>query len=281
VTARFRFLLVSTVPAHEATGSDLARLVRSLDDQGVDIELHLVVRGALEPDTELPPVPPEVGRLIVHGAPTSTGLSRARNIALLEAWASGAFDRADAVAFPDDDCWYPPRLLAHVAHHLADWDIVMGSYSESAPEPDYHRFPPEGGELGWRVAYEQTASVTQFYRPAAVLDVGLFDERFGVGASYPSAEDADFLVRSIAAGRRCLYEPTLVVGHRQLGGEYDHHYLGGTAVLAKHALRVAEARRLLARRLLAGARQMTSGAMRAREYASTLRAVVATLGRSA
>jgi hypothetical protein len=281
VTTRPRFLLVATVPAHEAAGSDLTRLVRSLDAQGVEIELHLVVRGALEPDTHPPPVPPDVGRLIVHGAPAGTGLSRARNIALREARASGALDRADAVAFPDDDCWYPPLLLAHVAEHLADWDIVMGSYSESSPEPDYRRFPAEGGELGWRVAYEQTASVTQFYRPAAVLDVGLFDERFGVGASYPSAEDADFLVRAIAAGRRCLYEPTLVVGHRWLGSDYDHHYLGGTALLAKHALRVAEARRLLARRLLAGAREMASGAMRAREYVSALRAVVATLGRSA
>jgi hypothetical protein len=278
--ARPRFALVSTVSASELAGNDLARLIRSLGNQGVESELHLVVRGGFGSDAPPAPLPPGATRLIIHGAAAGIGLSRARNIALREMAVSGALERADAVAFPDDDCWYPPRLLARVAERLVEWPIVMGSYSERPPEPDHDRFPPSPGELDWRVAYEQTASVTQFYRPAAVLDVGLFDERFGVGASYPSAEDADYLVRALEAGWRCLYEPELVVGHRRNTSEYESHYLGGTALLAKHAIRVAEARRLLARRLVAGARRTATGTMRPGAYISTLRAVAATLGRA-
>jgi GT2 family glycosyltransferase len=278
-----RFLLVATVDAHEARRNDLARLLRSLDGQGVEIDLHLVVRGEPSGDgvSANRLVPSWLGDMVLHDAPAGIGLSAARNIALRRAAASGRLARADAVAFPDDDCWYPPRLFARVAEHLNSWDVVMGSYSAHPPERDPVRFPPGSRELDWRTAYERAASVTQFYRAAAVVDVGLFDERFGLGASYRSAEDADYLVRAVDAGWRCRYEPGLVVGHRRPEGAYERSYLGGTTLLAKHAMQVGVARRLLARRLIIGACRTATGALEPATYLSTLRAVAITLGRIA
>ena len=49
------------------------------------------------------------------------GLSRARNAALREA--SG-----DVLAFPDDDCVYPPHLLMQVGFRLAAWPIFPCSW---------------------------------------------------------------------------------------------------------------------------------------------------------
>lgn len=274
-----RFLLVTTVAAHEARAGALQRLLRSLDEQGVDVELHLVVRGEAGGDRARAGGLARAGALVIHAAPAGIGLSAARNVALRQAAASGRLAWADAVAFPDDDCWYPPRLLARVAEHLADWDVVMGSYSARPPALDPIRFPLGSRALDWRTAFERAASVTQFYRSATVVEVGLFDERFGLGARYRSAEDADYLVRAVACGRRCLYEPELVVGHRRQEGAYERSYLGGTALLAKHARNVGVARRLLARRLVGGALRAATGALRPVTYASTLRAVATTLGR--
>jgi hypothetical protein len=275
---RSRFLLIATVAADDVAGDELERLLRSLAEQDVEIALHLVIRGRHLDATAVKRC--WQGELVLHGAAAGTSLSRARNIALRHLQAAGELDRADAVAYPDDDCWYPPRLLARAGRLLADWDIVMGSYSARPPRVDRDRFPDAPAELDWRRAYERTASVTQFYRAGAVRDVGLFDERFGIGARYPSAEDADYLVRAIHRGRRCFYQPSLVVGHPQREGRYQGHYLGGTALLAKHALRVRAARRLLMRRLVAGASRTATGALPPTTYAQSLRAVVATFGRA-
>jgi hypothetical protein len=277
---RWRYLLVTTVAAEAIASDGFTRFLRSLGDQAVEVDLHLVIRGELESRAE-PPVRCWDGNLIVLHAPAGAALSRARNIALRHLASSDDRVRADAVAFPDDDCWYPPLLLATVARLLARWDVVMGSYSAQPPNPDLHRFSDLSGELDWRRAYEQTASITQFYRAAVVQDVGAFDERFGVGGRYPSAEDADFLVRAIQRRWRCFYDPSLVVGHPQREGLYKEHYVGNTALLAKHALRVPMARRLLARRLLSGARRTATGALPPTTYAVSLRAIVATFGRTA
>jgi glycosyltransferase involved in cell wall biosynthesis len=274
-----RFLLVTTVACEEVGGVDLARFLTSLATQAVEIELHLVIRGQIDRPGAVESRRCWDGSLILHHAPPATGLSRARNIAVSHVLADDSLERASVVAFPDDDCWYPPGLLASVADRIVGWDVLMGSYSDSPPAPDHQRFPPTPGELDWRQAYEQTASVTQFYTAAAIRKVGLFDERFGVGARFPSGEDADYLVRAIHLRSRCLYDPSLVVGHRRMTARDDRHFIGGTVLLAKHAREVTVARRLLVRRLLAGAKRTATGGMSLGTYAGTLRAVTTTLGR--
>ena len=42
----------------------------------------------------------------------------------------------------------------------------------------------------------------------------MFDERLGVGARFPGAEDNDFAFRLLESGYRIVYEPSVVLYHR-------------------------------------------------------------------
>jgi hypothetical protein len=50
-----------------------------------------------------------------------------------------------------------------------------------------------------------------FWRRELLIQVGGFDEQVGVGATTPwqSAEGQDLMLRALAAGARCWYDPTL------------------------------------------------------------------------
>jgi len=123
------------------------------------------------------------------------GLSRARNAAL-------PLIEADAVGFPDDDCVYPPDLLARVAQRLDSLDGVTGR------EPWW----PAGGALLTRDnLWNRAISFTIFLRREVVERVGAFDESLGLPAG--SGEETDYLIRALDSGARIAYDPTLVVEH--------------------------------------------------------------------
>lgn len=125
------------------------------------------------------------------------GLSRARNAALPQL-------TADAVAFPDDDCIYPPDLLERVAARLVDLDGVTGR------EPWW----PAGAALLTRDnLWNRSISFTTFLRRSVVEHVGRFDEALGL--PHRSGEETDYLIRALDAGFRIAYDPTLVVEHPQ------------------------------------------------------------------
>ncbi len=78
----------------------------------------------------------------------------------------------------------------------------------------------------------------------AVARVGPFDERFGAGARFISAEDTDFLFRALGQGIAVRYDPRFAVDHyhgrrcpaevvRLLAG-YSY---GDGALYAKHLLK--------------------------------------------
>ena len=123
------------------------------------------------------------------------GLSRARNVALPHL-------AADAVAFPDDDCIYPPDLLERVAARLADLDGVTGR------EPWW---PADAAMLTRDNVWNRAISFTIFLRRGVVERVGKFDETLGLPNA--SGEETDYLIRALDAGARIAYDPTLVVEH--------------------------------------------------------------------
>lgn len=145
------------------------------------------------------------------------GISRARNNGM--AIAKGSY-----VCFPDDDCWYEPDTL-DVAERLfaanPSLTIVTGRTLDAAGKPSVS---PTG---------EQALAITRwnylkcgnsnsiFVRHAALAGIGGFDEDLGVGASSPfqSGEEADFLLRAIAAGQKLMFFPELLVHHDQVTAE--------------------------------------------------------------
>jgi glycosyltransferase involved in cell wall biosynthesis len=140
------------------------------------------------------------------------GLSRARNAALPHL-------RADAVAFPDDDCVYPDDLLERVARRLAA-EPALGGVTGRAADAHGH------SSRSWRRdravltrdnLWNRAISYTIFLRRSVVERVGPFDERLGLGAGtlWSSGEEIDYLVRALDGGARIEYDPDLVVVHER------------------------------------------------------------------
>jgi len=138
------------------------------------------------------------------------GLSRARNVALDQV-------SADVVAFPDDDCVYPPGLLARVAERFAEDDSLDGLTGRAA-NASGHSAPSwkdDAASLTDDNLWNRAISFTIFLRRSVVEQVGPFDERLGLGSEelWGSGEEIDYLVRAVRGGARIEHDPTLVVQH--------------------------------------------------------------------
>jgi GT2 family glycosyltransferase len=138
------------------------------------------------------------------------GLSHSRNAALGDI-------RSDLVAFPDDDCLFPPELLQRVARRFAGDPALDGLTGRAIDEaghssPSWARDP---ALLTRENLWNRAISFTIFLRAPLVARVGRFDEQLGLGAGSPwsSGEEIDYLVRALDAGARIEYDPSLTVTH--------------------------------------------------------------------
>jgi glycosyltransferase involved in cell wall biosynthesis len=166
------------------------------------------------------------------------GLSRARNAAL------GRLT-ADVVAFPDDDCVYPPDLLERVARRFAA-DATLDGLTGRDQSPSW---PQDAARLDRDNVWNRAISFTIFVRRGLVERVGGFDERLGLPHS--SGEEIDFLIGALEHGAKLEYDPTLVVTHdaskreRVALGARDGESVG--YILRKHRYPPQTVTRMLAR----------------------------------
>lgn len=146
---------------------------------------------------------------VTHLKTPYRGLSRARNLGL-------QYARGDVIAFPDDDCIYPPNLLKEVEafcrkNPKVDFLIVK---AKSLDGRDFSMQPKKAGRVSlwtmWHLSISWALFVT---RPVAQQLA--FDEELGVGAGTPwgSGEDIDYGLRALKAGFKAWYEPSLWVAH--------------------------------------------------------------------
>ncbi|MET0560673.1 MAG: glycosyltransferase family A protein [Gaiellaceae bacterium] len=175
------------------------------------------------------------------------GLSRARNVAL-------GHVSADVVAFPDDDCVYPPGLLRRVAELFAHDDALDGltgraadSSGRSAPSWKY-----DAAQLTDDNLWNRAISFTIFLRRRVVERVGTFDDRLGLGSTEPwgSGEEIDFLIRAIRRGARIEYDPSLVVQHHLRENDARTGFRDGASIgylLRKHEYPARTVGRMLVR----------------------------------
>jgi glycosyltransferase involved in cell wall biosynthesis len=138
------------------------------------------------------------------------GLSRARNVGL-------AVATGDVIAFPDDDCWYPRRLLERVAallQHRQDLDGLTGRFTDGTGRSEgrwLRRSMPLTRFNVWRGAI----SFSTFLRRVVVDRTGKFNETLGVGAGTPwgAAEETDYLLRSMAHGFKLAFFYDVILHH--------------------------------------------------------------------
>ena len=141
---------------------------------------------------------------------SSRGLSRARNAAL-------AALTGDAVAFPDDDCRYPPDLLERVARRFAEEPELAGlaGRAVAADGSGDASWEAEPAVLDAQNLWNRVISFSIFLRRGLVERVGAFDERLGLGARslWSSGEEVEYVLRAIRAGARIEYDPSFTVTH--------------------------------------------------------------------
>jgi glycosyltransferase involved in cell wall biosynthesis len=133
----------------------------------------------------------------------------ARNLGL-------SLSHGEVVAFPDDDCLYPPDLLARVDGAFAvDPALQVLTGPAASPEGGLGsgRWRQEAGEITPANVWTSVIEFNLFLRRDAALSLGGFDERLGPGTPYGSAEGNDLVLRAIRAGHRAVYDPGQRIVH--------------------------------------------------------------------
>lgn len=127
------------------------------------------------------------------------GLSKARNVGLKKA-------TGKIVAFPDDDCIYPEKLLENVCIFFSNsnYDILMGKTIDKTGKVVAGKPVIKPQDL--KPSYILGSSTTLFVKKS--LDV-VFDERFGLGGIFYAEEENDLLFRLLKEGYKGYYEPNI------------------------------------------------------------------------
>ena len=169
-------------------------------------------------------------------------LSRARNAGL-------ALARGEIVAFPDDDCWYAPGILAKAADFFRErpeFDILSVRILDEDNVPSGNRWVQQRCELAPINIFRTSVTYGSFFHRRALGPKVRFDEGIGPnsGTAYGCGEDTDFVLQSMKAGARGFFDAALTVHHPRrdmLSGSISEeravsYGMGMGHVLAKHGM---------------------------------------------
>ena len=164
-------------------------------------------------------------RLEIKHVVSSRGLSHARNVGI--ASASG-----DILAFPDDDCWYSPRLLSKVERFFEEnqkYAMLSVGVRDESGTLSGNRWVRGACNLATANLFRTSVGFALFVRRDHVSDALQFDENLGVGSGtqFASGEDTDYVFRLLAAGLRGRFNRELTVYHAR------HDMLSGKTTEAR------------------------------------------------
>lgn len=172
------------------------------------------------PDERLSPLlaPPAERFPILHLRAPAGGVSQARNTGLQHAG-------GDVLAFPDDDCRYPPDLLGRVSEFFVQHPRTGGLAGRLVDEDGDScilNFDRESGPIDKTNVWNRSIEATVFVRRESIRGQ-LFDEELGKGAGTPwgSGEGTDFVLWLLGRGVSLHYDPTMTVIHPRPKPLYD------------------------------------------------------------
>jgi glycosyltransferase involved in cell wall biosynthesis len=200
----------SLIAATKDRTTELARLIASLDDQ-TENNYELIVVDQNGDQRLLPIIEGSRRKEKIRRLVASPGVSRARNLGLTAA-------KGEIVAFPDDDCWYPPGILKNVS----DWfdsnpgyDILSVTSRDSNGERSGNRWHRSTCDLAPVNVFRTSVCYCYFLRSTERTRQIRFDQELGPGgnAPYPASEDTDFVLSAMACGLRGRFEAKWYIGH--------------------------------------------------------------------
>ncbi|EEK47815.1 glycosyltransferase family 2 protein [Bacillus cereus ATCC 10876] len=150
-----------------------------------------------------------------HVILSKKGLSHARNKGL-------EYVDNGIVTFSDDDCWYPKNAFETVVEGFKYRDIDALSFQIFDPEiQQYYKEYPQAPieKLGIRGVLK--ISSIEFFINLNKIDIGdlKFDERFGLGAKYPSGEENILLADLLKQKYSIAYVNQIIVFHKKKTSE--------------------------------------------------------------
>ncbi len=188
------------------------RFLASLDAQRYrDFELIVVDQN---PDRRLKPILERYhDRFSIVHIHSPVGVSTARNAGLTHL-------TGDVVAFPDDDCQYPPVLLERVSEVFRQHPTAVGvsgcTVNARGEMSEDARFDQAAGWVSLRNVWRRANGNGLFFRRDIIATIGEFDEMLGLGPDvrWEGGEDIDYTVRAIKAGFKIFYSPAIRVLHQ-------------------------------------------------------------------
>lgn len=151
---------------------------------------------------------------IKHVKIKDRGLSLARNVGL-------KYINDGIVAFPDDDCEYPPQLLEVVRKTFEDkkgYRIITGiSIDKEKKIPSNGKWKANSCEISFKNIFQTLTSFTIFINFLGEK-IQFFDEKLGIGASFGSAEEMDYVYRLLKRDYRGFYYPEKIIVYHPLKG---------------------------------------------------------------
>jgi glycosyltransferase involved in cell wall biosynthesis len=209
-----REILVSLVVSTLGRTASLQVLFESLEGQDYkNFELIVVDQNdddRLQPLLETKNWPFTLRR--IH-TPGQRGTCHGRNVGWKQAEGS-------IVAFPDDDCWYPPWFISRALDKLADTgaDILAGRAADEGGRSINGRFERTAQWIDRANVWTTGIEWVTFFKRSALFAVGGYDTDIGPGAPTPwgSCEAQDIMLRAIARGFKCFYDPSLYGHHVEL-----------------------------------------------------------------
>ena len=157
---------------------------------------------------------------IKHRRVNFRGASKSRNYGAREA-------KFSLIAFPDDDCVYPARLIEEIANlfqRSPKIDVILASKIEPSEIHDGLRQSTLSHSrvstiLDLFKAKAETSNI--FTRKSTLKSLSyVFDENIGPGANTPwaSNEETDFLIRLLKQGANIIKLKDLAIAHHSLQG---------------------------------------------------------------
>lgn len=234
-------VLISTTDMKGGRADVRDRMLQSLVDSKRDLLGDRLVLALLLQNCSAAEMPPILDTLPAFVRPVAIAgrvpLSSARNILLRQLAAEDALKADALVAFPDDDCWYPPRFLSQLAAMFAGDASLDFWFCRYSSQPTCDSFAADAARIA-RIGQvvRNASSNTIFLRGNVVSTVGEFDEGLGVGTPAGGAEDVDYALRAHRIARKSAYRDGALVGHRDKAPELRaRYYASGLLVLARHA----------------------------------------------
>jgi glycosyltransferase involved in cell wall biosynthesis len=188
---------------------EMERLLNSLEAQtNKDFEVIVVDQNS---DDRLQNVLQSHPNLSIRHLRSARGISRARNVGL-------PYAMGDIIAFPDDDCWYPPQLLAEIKAWFGanlQFGAVYTALRDGGNRTIGPKWPATSCIATREKLFSYGISPNAFLRRSLTDVIGLFNENLGIGSPtrFQAGEDMDYFTRPLNLGFQMMIEPGLTVYH--------------------------------------------------------------------